>query len=158
MPLNQFIKENSKWLLVLLFSAGILYSEMQSFKGVEENLEMEIKTVEERLSKKIKIIQDNEDEMASIEEEAKADLFSEQSLLCSVLPYAGLSCYNKLREKGVSKEMAYDYGATGPRLRGSGIDWDLRRDEPYSLYSEVEFDVEVGIKVVDPLDVCHANA
>ena len=67
MPLNQFIKENSKWLLVLLFSAGILYSEMQSFKGVEENLEMEIKTVEERLSKKIKIIQDNEDEIHRLE-------------------------------------------------------------------------------------------
>ena len=40
-------------------------------------------------------------------EETRADLFSEQSLLCSVLPYASLSCYNKLRSKGISKEMAY---------------------------------------------------
>ena len=36
----------------------------------------------------------------------------------------------------IPKEMAYDFGATGPMLRGSGIDWDLRRDMPYSLYGE----------------------
>jgi NADH-quinone oxidoreductase subunit D len=32
--------------------------------------------------------------------------------------------------------MAFDFGATGPMLRGSGIDFDLRRDMPYSLYGE----------------------
>ena len=40
-------------------------------------------------------------------EEACADLFSEQSLLCSALPYMALYSYNKLREKGHSKEIAY---------------------------------------------------
>ena len=40
-------------------------------------------------------------------EEACADLFSEQGLLCSALPYMALHCYNKLREKGHSKEIAY---------------------------------------------------
>ena len=40
-------------------------------------------------------------------EEACADLFSEQSLLCSTLPYMALHSYNKLREKGHSKEIAY---------------------------------------------------
>ena len=40
-------------------------------------------------------------------EEAYADLFSEQTLLCSALPYMALYSYNKLREKGHSKEIAY---------------------------------------------------
>ena len=44
---------------------------------------------------------------ATIEDETKADLFSEQSLLCSSLPYAALYSYNQLREKGISKEVAY---------------------------------------------------
>ena len=40
-------------------------------------------------------------------EETHADLFSEQALLCSALPYMALHSYNKLREKGHSKEIAY---------------------------------------------------
>ncbi|WP_372655463.1 NADH-quinone oxidoreductase subunit D [Halobacteriovorax sp.] len=44
----------------------------------------------------------------------------------------------------VSKEMAYDYGATGPMLRGSGIDWDLRKQRPYSIYEEFDFNTVVG--------------
>jgi ketol-acid reductoisomerase len=44
---------------------------------------------------------------ATIEDETKADLFSEQSLLCSSLPYAALYSYKQLREKGISKEVAY---------------------------------------------------
>ena len=35
-------------------------------------------------------------------------------------------------------------GMTGPMLRGSGIAWDLRKTQPYDVYSEVEFDVPVG--------------
>ena len=35
-------------------------------------------------------------------------------------------------------------GATGPILRASGVPWDLRRDEPYLFYDQVEFDVLVG--------------
>ncbi len=44
----------------------------------------------------------------------------------------------------VSKEMAYEYGATGPMLRGSGIDWDLRKKRPYSIYEEFDFNTVVG--------------
>lgn len=44
---------------------------------------------------------------ATIEDETKADLFSEQSLLCSVLPYAALYSFKQLREAGISKEVAY---------------------------------------------------
>lgn len=41
-------------------------------------------------------------------------------------------------------ETAVDYGVTGPCLRGSGVDWDLRRDDPYSIYERFDFDVIVG--------------
>jgi NADH-quinone oxidoreductase subunit D len=44
----------------------------------------------------------------------------------------------------ISEEMAYQYGATGPVLRGSGVDWDLRKKRPYSIYEELDFDVPVG--------------
>jgi ketol-acid reductoisomerase len=44
---------------------------------------------------------------SSPEEECKADLFSEQSLLCSILPYVALESFNILRKNGVSKEVAF---------------------------------------------------
>jgi NADH-quinone oxidoreductase subunit D len=43
-----------------------------------------------------------------------------------------------------SLQDCFDYGATGPVLRGSGMKWDLRKNAPYSLYSEFDFDVPVG--------------
>jgi NADH-quinone oxidoreductase subunit D len=44
----------------------------------------------------------------------------------------------------VSPEEAVGYALVGPNLRASGIDWDIRRDEPYSVYPELEFDVITG--------------
>jgi NADH-quinone oxidoreductase subunit D len=44
----------------------------------------------------------------------------------------------------ISKELAYSFGATGPVLRGSGVDWDLRKKRPYGIYEELDFDVQVG--------------
>ena len=44
----------------------------------------------------------------------------------------------------ISKEDAIDYGLSGPNLRGSGVDHDLRKAHPYLVYSELEFDVPVG--------------
>ncbi|MCL9817584.1 NADH-quinone oxidoreductase subunit D [Natronocalculus amylovorans] len=40
-------------------------------------------------------------------------------------------------------EVAKSYGATGPVARGSGIDYDLRRDDPYGYYDELDWDVIV---------------
>jgi NADH-quinone oxidoreductase subunit D len=45
----------------------------------------------------------------------------------------------------VTKEQAYDYGATGPVLRGSGVNWDLRKTRPYGYYEKFEFDIPVGV-------------
>jgi NADH-quinone oxidoreductase subunit D len=39
----------------------------------------------------------------------------------------------------ISKEMCRRYGATGPVIRGSGVPYDVRRVEPYSVYSEFDF-------------------
>ncbi len=44
----------------------------------------------------------------------------------------------------VTREEALAKGLTGPMLRGSGIDWDLRRDRPYSGYENYDFDVPVS--------------
>jgi NADH-quinone oxidoreductase subunit D len=41
-------------------------------------------------------------------------------------------------------ERALSYGFTGPNLRASGIDWDLRRDAPYGIYDRFKFKVIVG--------------
>lgn len=50
----------------------------------------------------------------------------------------------RLEDIGViSHDDAIDYGLTGPSLRGSGVDFDLRRDAPYLYYNEVEFKVPV---------------
>ncbi|MSM39748.1 MAG: NADH dehydrogenase (quinone) subunit D [Geobacter sp.] len=46
----------------------------------------------------------------------------------------------------ISAEDAISYGITGPALRGSGVDWDLRRDNPYSGYEKYKFAVPVGEK------------
>ncbi len=48
------------------------------------------------------------------------------------------------RAKGIgvlSKEKAIELGCTGPTLRGSGVDADLRKDEPYAAYPELDFEV-----------------
>ena len=44
----------------------------------------------------------------------------------------------------VSPDMARRYGITGPNLRGSGIAYDVRKNEPYSVYPEFDFEVPVG--------------
>src|SRR5665213_3214563 len=41
-------------------------------------------------------------------------------------------------------DVAINYGCSGPMLRGSGLKWDLRRIDGYSVYPELEFDVPVG--------------
>jgi NADH-quinone oxidoreductase subunit D len=42
------------------------------------------------------------------------------------------------------KELAISYSVSGPMLRGSGVPYDIRKAEPYSIYDRFEFDVPVG--------------
>src|SRR5262245_53523697 len=44
----------------------------------------------------------------------------------------------------ISREMAIDYGLSGPNLRGSGVEHDLRKAAPYLIYDQLQFDVPVG--------------
>jgi len=44
----------------------------------------------------------------------------------------------------VTPERAHALGFTGPMLRGSGVEWDLRKKQPYAKYAEVDFDIPVG--------------
>ena len=43
----------------------------------------------------------------------------------------------------VTPEQALAWGMTGPMLRGSGFEWDLRKKQPYAKYAEVDFDIPV---------------
>lgn len=44
----------------------------------------------------------------------------------------------------VSPERAMQLGFTGPMLRGSGVEWDLRKKQPYEVYDKMDFDIPVG--------------
>lgn len=44
----------------------------------------------------------------------------------------------------VSEERAYQLGFTGPMLRGSGVEFDLRKKQPYEVYDRMDFDIPVG--------------
>lgn len=59
-------------------------------------------------------------------------------------------------------EVAINYNCTGPVLRGSGVKWDLRKNDPYSIYPEFEFEIPVGHgemgKVCDCWDRYHIRA
>ena len=50
----------------------------------------------------------------------------------------------KMRMEGVGvipTEMALSWGCSGPMLRASGVQWDIRKEEPYELYDEVDFNI-----------------
>jgi NADH-quinone oxidoreductase subunit D len=68
----------------------------------------------------------------------------------SVQEWDRLISFNEIYKKRlggvavISREQAIDYGLSGPNLRGSGVDWDLRRDVPYGAYADFQYDVPVG--------------
>ncbi len=87
--------------------------------------------------------------------EPPLDLFDRIQAFLKVMPekideYQNLLMGNPIwigRLKGVghlSAEDAIAFGVTGPPLRASGIDWDLRRDMPYSSYEKFQFKVPVS--------------
>ena len=45
----------------------------------------------------------------------------------------------------VSPERAMQLGFTGAMIRGSGIEWDIRKNEPYSVYDKLDFEIPVGV-------------
>ena len=45
---------------------------------------------------------------------------------------------------GISADDAIAYGFSGPNLRAAGVDWDVRKDDPYMFYDKVDFDIPIG--------------
>ena len=54
--------------------------------------------------------------------------------------------FDRTKDVGVvSREVAIDYGLTGPNLRASGVDYDVRKANPYLVYPELDFEVALGV-------------
>jgi len=51
-------------------------------------------------------------------------------------------------------DVAINYGASGPVLRGSGVKWDLRKNDPYSIYDRFEFEIPIGTGEVGTVGDC----
>ena len=52
---------------------------------------------------------------------------------------------DRTRDVGViPRETAIDYAMTGPNLRGSGVDYDVRKADPYLVYADLDFEVPLG--------------
>jgi NADH:ubiquinone oxidoreductase subunit D len=49
--------------------------------------------------------------------------------------------------------MLMDWGFSGVMLRGSGIQWDIRKSQPYEIYDRINFEVPVGIMVIVMIDI-----
>jgi NADH-quinone oxidoreductase subunit D len=54
----------------------------------------------------------------------------------------------------LAPDVAVAYAVSGPNLRGSGIKWDIRKEEPYCGYENYEFDVPVGLGRFGPIGSC----
>ena len=74
--------------------------------------------------------------------------------------YNELLTYNKIfiersADVGViPADVAVSYGVTGPNLRGSGVRWDLRKDETYGIYDRFDFDVPIGTGAMGSVGDC----
>ncbi len=75
-----------------------------------------------------------------------------ETLSSQILVYEGLLTENrvwKMRLENVGiipVDMAKSWGVSGPALRGSGVKWDLRKEMPYGLYPELDFDIPISDK------------
>jgi NADH-quinone oxidoreductase subunit D len=54
----------------------------------------------------------------------------------------------------IGRDEAISYGLVGPNLRGAGVDFDVRRDVPYSIYPKLKFEVPVGRGAVGTVGDC----
>ena len=75
--------------------------------------------------------------------------------------YNRLLSYNKIfierlaNVAPITVEDAFQYNIVGPNLRACGLKWDIRREIPYSIYPELEFDIPVGTGEKGTLGDCY---
>jgi NADH-quinone oxidoreductase subunit D len=71
-----------------------------------------------------------------------------------------LLSYNKIFVERTSNvgvlpaDVAINYGASGPVLRGSGVKWDLRRNDTYSIYDRFDFEIPTGTGIMGTVGDC----
>jgi NADH-quinone oxidoreductase subunit D len=110
----------------------------------------------EKMPQYLKSIKRSTEELKEMNENRQGSLLDFISDFADKFPesidqYSGLLTDNRIWKQrlvniGIVKpERAKQLGFTGPMLRGSGIEWDLRKDQPYSVYDQLEFDIPVGI-------------
>jgi NADH dehydrogenase I D subunit len=94
--------------------------------------------------------------IAGVERDFTPDLIDQLYAFMKAFP-AKIEEYNVLLEKNriwiartkgiavISAEDALSFGLSGPTLRGSGVEYDLRKAEPYGAYGDVEWSVPIGV-------------
>jgi len=98
----------------------------------------------------------NEDEVARMNESREGSLLDFIEAFADRFParideYETLLTDNRIWKQRtvniavVTPERAQALGFTGPMLRGSGVEWDLRKKQPYEVYAELDFDIPVGV-------------
>ncbi len=99
----------------------------------------------------------NEKEVARLNENRQGSLLDFLEDFCNRFPgyvdeYETLLTDNRIWKQRtvdiavISPERAMQLGFTGPMLRASGVEWDLRKKQPYEVYDRLEFDIPVGTK------------
>jgi len=94
--------------------------------------------------------------VGGVRQDLPPDLVSDIADWCAHFPKVlddieGLITHNRIFKQRnvdigkVTRDEALAWGFSGVMVRGSGIEWDLRRTQPYGLYNEFEFDIPVGV-------------
>ncbi len=142
------LKSHLVWLATHALDIGAMTVFLYCFREREEIIDIYEKVSGARMtSNYFRVGGLSADLPAGIEKDIRAFI---DAMPGHVDTYEGLLTGNKIWQKrtiGVGKisaENAIDIGLSGPALRASGVDWDLRRDNPYSGYEKYDFQVVVA--------------
>lgn len=86
---------------------------------------------------------------SGFEEKTRKAIFETRKVLkeCDTLLTRNRIFVDRMKEVGIlSKEEALAYGITGPFLRSTGVDYDVRRANPYLIYDRFNFEIPVGTR------------
>lgn len=141
------IKSHLVWLATHALDIGAMTVFLYCFREREEIIDIYEKISGARMtSNYFRVGGLSEDLPAGITDDIKT--FAEE-MFAHVDEYEGLLTGNRIWQKRtmsvgkISAENAIDIGLSGPALRASGVDWDLRRDNPYTGYEDYDFEVPV---------------